>query len=175
MNANTISSTEAGVRFAGNVIWFVLGGAVLALIWLVGAAVFALSIIGLPLTRAAIEMAKMSAWPFGKEVVHVRDLDGKQLSATTAMTGTIGFVFNVIWMCTFGLVLFVGYLLAGVLNCLTIIGIPFGLQSFKLAAISLWPVGRRVVSRELADLARRDAAAVALAKYRRDRPVSVQG
>lgn len=159
------------MRFAGNVIWFVLGGAVTAAFWLIGAAVFALSIIGLPLTRAAIEMAKMSAWPFGREVVHIRDLDGKELSATTAATGTIGFIANVVWACTFGLLLFVSYLIAGVLNCLTIIGIPFGLQSFKLAGISLWPVGRRVVTRELADLVRRDKAAGALEKYREGRPI----
>lgn len=143
------------MRFAGNVIWFVLGGAITALIWLIGAALFALSIVGLPLTRAALEMAKMSAWPFGKEVVHIRELDAKNVSGVTATTGTIGFVFNVIWACTFGIVLFIAYLIAGVINCITIIGIPFGLMSFKLAGISLWPVGRRVVSRELANIARR--------------------
>lgn len=143
------------MRFVGNAIWFVFGGAILALVWLLGAVVFAVSIIGLPLSRSALEMAKMSAFPFGKTVVHVRELDGKELSATTAVTGTIGFIFNVIWACTFGISLFFGYIFAGIFNCLTIIGIPFGLQSFKLAAISLWPVGRRVVSLELADVMRK--------------------
>ena len=142
------------MRFVGNVIWFVFGGAILALVWLLGAVVFAISIVGLPLTRAALEMAKMSAFPFGKTVVHVRELDGKELSATTAATGTIGFIFNILWAFTFGITLFFGYIIAGIFNCLTIIGIPFGLQAFKLAAISLWPVGRRVVSLELADAAR---------------------
>lgn len=146
------------MRFAGNVIWFVFGGAVLGLVWLVGAAIFAISIIGLPISRAAVEIAKMSAFPFGKDVIHVRELDGKHLSAVTAATGTIGFIANIIWACTFGILLFLGYLIAGVLNCLTIIGIPFGLQSFKLAGISLWPVGRRVVSVELAKLTRQDRA-----------------
>ena len=142
------------MRFVGNVIWFVFGGAILALVWLMGAVVFAISIVGLPLTRAALEMAKMSAFPFGKTVVHVRELDGKELSATTAATGTIGFIFNILWAFTFGITLFFGYIIAGIFNCLTIIGIPFGLQAFKLAAISLWQVGRRVVSLELADAAR---------------------
>lgn len=142
------------MRFVGNVIWFVFGGAILALVWLMGAVVFAISIVGLPLTRAALEMAKMSAFPFGKTVVHVRELDGKELFATTAATGTIGFIFNILWAFTFGITLFFGYIIAGIFNCLTIIGIPFGLQAFKLAAISLWPVGRRVVSLELADAAR---------------------
>ncbi|MDO8882487.1 MAG: YccF family protein [Pseudotabrizicola sp.] len=146
------------MRFAGNVIWFVLGGAITALFWLIGAAVFALSIVGLPLTRAALEMARLSAWPFGKEVVHVRELDAKGVTAMTATTGTVGFVFNLIWLFTFGWILFLSYLVAGVLNCLTIIGIPLGLQAFKLAGISLWPVGRRVVTVEMADLVRKDSA-----------------
>jgi uncharacterized membrane protein YccF (DUF307 family) len=154
------------MRFAGNVIWFVLGGWYTALIWLIGAAIFAISIVGLPLTIAALQMTSLSAWPFGREVVHVRELDGKGLTATTAVTGTVGFIVNVLWALTFGWVLFLAYLLAGVLCCLTIIGIPFGLQSFKLAGISLWPVGRRVVTVELATLAREEAAREKFAKYR---------
>lgn len=154
------------MRFAGNVIWFVLGGWYTALIWIIGGGIFALSIIGLPLTRAAIEMAKMSAWPFAKEVVHIRELDRKQLTAATAATGTIGFIFNVIWACTFGITLFLAYLVAGVLCCLTLIGIPFGIQSFKLAGISFWPVGRRVVTSEVAALVREEKAKDTLAKHR---------
>lgn len=154
------------MRAAGNVIWFVLGGWYTALFWLIGAAVFAISIVGLPLTRAAVEMAKMSAWPFGKEVVHIRDLDRKGLSLGTAATGTVGFIFNVLWACTFGALLFLSYLVAGILCCLTIIGIPFGLQSFKLAGISLWPVGRRVVSIEAANIVRNERAADLLSRYR---------
>lgn len=155
------------MRFAGNAIWFVLGGWYISLLWLIGAGLFALTIVGLPLTRAAIEMAKMSAWPFGKEVVHIRDLDDRKLDAVTATTGTIGFIFNVIWALSFGVLLFLCYLLAGVLCFFTIIGIPFALQSWKLAGISLWPVGRRVVTVELADLVRRDHAATKLASFRK--------
>lgn len=154
------------MRFAGNVIWFVLFGAWIALVWVVGAAIFAISIVGLPLARAALEMALLSAWPFGREVVHVRELDNRELSAGTAITGTIGFVFNVLWAITFGVVLFLAYLVAGIVCCLTLIGIPFGLQCFKLAGISLWPVGRRVVPREVAQLARENNAEEALARYR---------
>lgn len=127
-----------------------LGGAVIALLWLFGALLFAISMVGIPLARSAVEMAKLSAFPFGKDVVHVRELDQKGLSPVTAITGTIGFIANIIWACTFGIALFVSYIIAGILCCLTIIGIPFGLQSFKLAGLSFWPVGRRVVSIELA-------------------------
>ncbi|MBY3412326.1 YccF family protein [Rhizobium laguerreae] len=154
------------MRFVGNIIWFIFGGAVLSLMWLLGAVLFALTIVGLPLSRGAIEMAKLSAFPFGKEVVHVRELDGKGVTAVTALTGTIGFVVNVIWACTFGIGLFVGHLVAGVINCIFIITIPFGIQSFKLAGLSFWPVGRRVVSVEMARIAREHNAQEKFSKIR---------
>ena len=71
------------MRFFGNILWFVSGGWYLALGWLVGSLFFALSIIGLPLAKAGLEMAKMSAVPFGKEVVHIRELDGKGINLVT--------------------------------------------------------------------------------------------
>lgn len=155
------------MRFVGNIIWFVFGGWYLACLWLLGALVAAISIVGLPISRAALEMAKMSAFPFGKEVVHVRELDGKGFTAVTALTGAIGFIVNIIWACTFGIVLFLSYLLAGIVACVFIITIPFGIQSFKLAGLSFWPVGRRVVSVELARAAREHNAKIKLEKIHR--------
>ena len=146
------------MRFIGNIIWFVFGGWYLAIGWILGAIIFAISIIGLPITRAAIEMAKMSAFPFGKDVVHIREIDQKELSGTTAITGTIGFIANILWLLSFGWALFLMYLAAGIITCLTIIGIPFGIQAFKLAGISFWPVGRRVVTKEMAATLRQRAA-----------------
>lgn len=154
------------MRFAGNVIWFVFGGAMIAVFWLLGAILAATTIVGLPLSRAAIEMAKLSAFPFGKDVVHVRELDGKGTTAITALTGTVGFVVNMLWACTFGIGLFLSYLIAGVINCIFIITIPFGLQSFKLAGLSFWPVGRRVVPIELAKEIRQRNAQEQLNKVR---------
>ena len=94
------------MKFLGNFIWFVFGGWYISLTWIIGAIIFAISIIGLPITRSAIEMAKMSAFPFGKEVVHIRDMDQKELGGVTALTGTIGFIANIIWLSTFGWILF---------------------------------------------------------------------
>lgn len=158
------------MRLVGNVLWFIFGGWYLALIWLLGAVVFAISIIGLPLTRAAFEMAKLSALPFGKDVVHVRELDGKDLSASTATTGTIGFIFNILWLLSFGWALFLAYIVAGILSCLTILLIPFGIQSFKLAGISFWPVGRRVVTAEMAKILRERKAQAAVDKLQGSEP-----
>ena len=102
--------------------------------------------------------------PFGS---CIRERDRKRLTAGTGIMGTIGFIFDVIWALTFGLTLFAYYLVAGVLCCL--IGIPFGLQSFKLAGLSLWPVGRRMMSIEVAQAARQSNAAEELAGYRQGR------
>lgn len=126
--------------------------------WFLGGVVAAITIIGLPLSRSAFEIAKLSAFPFGKEIVHVRELDGKGLTVGTAATGTIGFLVNVVWLLTFGWVLFITHVVAGLIACLFIITIPFGIQSFKLAALSLWPVGRRVVTVEMARVARERTA-----------------
>ena len=146
------------MRFIGNIIWFVFGGWYLALGWILGAIIFAISIIGLPITRAAIEMAKMSAFPFGKDVVHIREIDQKEISGTTAITGSIGFIANILWVLSFGWALFLMYIAAGIITCITIIGIPFGIRAFKLAGISFWPVGRRVVTKEMAATLRQRAA-----------------
>ncbi len=154
------------MRYTGNIIWFVFGGWFISLVWLIGAALFALSVIGLPLTRAAIEIAKMSAFPFGKDVIRIRELNGKRFNATSALSGTAGLILNILWVCTFGWILFLSYIFAGIIQCATIIGIPFGFQAFKLAGISFWPVGCRVVTKELAQLARTQNASDKLAKLR---------
>lgn len=141
------------MRLLGNILWFVFGGWYTSLTWLLGALLFALTIIGLPLTRSAIEMAKLSAFPFGKEIVHVNDLKGIRGPVNSGALGLLEIILNLIWAFTFGITLFFMHLFAGLLCCLTIVLIPFGLQSFKLAVLSLWPVGRRVVTKEEAQSA----------------------
>ena len=62
------------MRFVGNFLWFIFcGGLLNCILWLLAAVVFAITIIGLPFSRSAFEIAKMSAFPFGKDAVHVRD------------------------------------------------------------------------------------------------------
>lgn len=153
------------MRFAGNVLWIVFGGGLVGLVWLLGALITAITIIGLPLSRACLEMAKLTFAPFGRDVVHIRELDARD-DDMAQMTGVLGIIVNVLWAVTFGILLCAGYVVLGVLWCLTLIGIPFGLQCFKLAGISFWPVGRRVVSKELAEEARRMNAREDLDRYR---------
>ena len=154
------------MHFAGSIIWFVLGGGWTALFWLVGAAVFSLIATGRPLSRAAIEMAGLSLSPFGRDAVHIRDLGGQDPARTTTCAGICGLSLNLLWMLTFGLWLCAAYLILGVLCCLTVRGIPLGGKCFRLAALSLWPVGRRVVSTDLATVPRQQAAVERFARVR---------
>jgi len=154
------------MRFVGNFLWFIFcGGLINCILWLMAGLVFAITIVGLPFTRSAFEIAKMSALPFGKEVVHVKDLNGAD-SDKFMVSGILGFILNVLWFCTFGITLFALHLVSGIIAFIFIITIPFAMQSFKLAVISLWPVGRRVVTKEVALLIRNEAAQKFIDKQR---------
>lgn len=124
----------------------------MALFWLIGAAVFSLTALGRPLSRAAIEMAGLSLSPFGRDAVHIRELGGQDPAPSTAAAGPFGLLFNLLWMFTFGLLLFTAYVILGAACCLTVRGHTLGLQCFRLAAVSLWPIGRRVVSTDIANV-----------------------
>ena len=154
------------MRFVGNTIWFVLVGWLTSAIWLIGAFIFAISIVGLPFSRAALELAKLSAFPFGKDVVYVRDLDQIEPTTHRLLIGTVGTVMNFLWLFTFGIVLFCVYLIIGLSFWITIVGIPLGLQAFKLAALALFPIGRRVVSIETANIIRGEKASLELNRAR---------
>ena len=152
------------MKTGANILWFLLGGWFMALIWAFGALVMALSVVGLPWTRACWEIASLSLAPFGRDVVSHSELGG----GSSVPIGAFRFLANLLWL-PFGLVLSVSHLVHGVLMFVTVIGIPLGLQDFKLAGISLFPVGKRVVSLELARTAREENAKTELASYRRRR------
>ncbi|MHC1789401.1 YccF domain-containing protein [Solidesulfovibrio sp.] len=130
------------VNFLMNILWLLLGGFWLAIGWYLAGVVMAITIIGLPWTRACFVLGNLSLWPFGKEVVDRRDVTGHDLG-----TGTLGFVGNIIWFVLAGVWLAIGHLLAAVANFVTIIGIPFALQHLKLAGLALAPIGKTVIDK----------------------------
>lgn len=134
-----------------NILNFVLGGFAITLGWLVATIVSVLLIVTLPLTRSCWEITKLSLIPWGNEAVHVDELSP---DARNGLLNAGGTLLNVVWFILFGWWLCVMHIIAGVAQCLTIIGIPVGVANFKIAAIALWPVGRRVVSVETARAAR---------------------
>ena len=121
------------LRAIGNVLWFVLAGIWLAVAYVAAGLLLCITIIGIPFGLQAFKLAAFTLWPFGKTVV--RSAEG----------GCLEVGFNVVWLILFGWAIFLAHLAAGLLLCLTIIGIPFGIQAFKLSVFALWPFGRTIV------------------------------
>ncbi|WLS77554.1 YccF domain-containing protein [Erwinia pyri] len=139
------------MRTVLNILNFVLGGFLTTLSWLFATVVSIIFIFTLPLTRSCWEITKLSLLPYGNEAVHVDELEPGKKSVLMNSGGT---VLNIIWVIFFGWWLCVMHIMTGIAQCITIIGIPVGIANFKIAAIALWPVGRRVVSVEVAKAAR---------------------
>ena len=118
------------MRLLGNILWLILGGLVIAFGWLVIGLVLCITVIGIPLGLQAFKMASLTLTPFGKTVVY-----GGGVGSTLV---------NILWVVLVGWWMAVSYLFAGVANCITIIGIPFGIQSFKMAKLALWPFGAEI-------------------------------
>ena len=118
------------MRLILNVIWFVFGGLWLAIGYAFAALICFVLIITIPFGIAALRIAIFALWPFGKTVVKRAD------------AGVGAGIGNVIWLILCGWWLALGHVITGVLQCLTIIGIPLGLANFKLIPISLLPLGR---------------------------------
>lgn len=139
------------MRTVLNILNFVLGGFLTTLSWLLATLVSIVLIFTLPLTRSCWEITRLSLFPFGNEAVHVDVLYPERKNELMNAGGTL---LNVFWFVVFGWWLCLLHISTGVIQCLSIIGIPVGIANFKLAAIALWPVGRRVVSVEVAQAAR---------------------
>ena len=125
------------MRLVLNLLWITVGGGfALALQYLIGGLVLCLTVVGVPFGLQCFKLAKLSLLPFGHDV---------QDDPTLAGSGVAGLVANVVWLIFGGATTFLTHLGFGVANAITIIGIPFALQHLKLAILSLFPFGRRVI------------------------------
>ena len=122
------------MRFLGNIIWLIFGGLVTSLEYLVSSFVLMISIIGIPFALQTLKLAILELWPFGAEV-----------KTRESQPGCLSTVMNLIWLLIGGIWIFLTHLFFGVLLGITIIGIPFAKQHFKLAGLALTPFGREVV------------------------------
>ena len=139
------------MRTVLNILNFVLGGFATTLSWLFATLVSIVLIFTLPLTRSCWEITKLSQVPYGNEAIHVDELNPDSKSVLMNTGGTL---LNILWLIFFGWWLCLMHIAVGITQCITIIGIPVGIANFKIAAIALWPVGRRVVPVEVAQAAR---------------------
>ena len=115
----------------GNIIWIVCGGIWQALAWFLVGLLFCITIIGIPIGRQCFKFASLAFAPFGKEVEYG--------------SGAPSLIVNIIWIVTGGIPLAVCAALNGLILWCTIIGIPFGLQCFKIAKLALMPFGARII------------------------------
>ena len=146
-----------------NFLWFVLGGVLMGLAWWLAGIVACITIIGIPWGKACFVMGQFSFFPFGKEAISRRELH----QADDIGTGALGTIGNVIWFIFAGVWLAIGHVACAIANFVTIIGIPFGIQHLKLAGIALAPIGKTVVTKEVAAAARGAAATATVAELRK--------
>ncbi|MDE6126600.1 MAG: YccF domain-containing protein [Muribaculaceae bacterium] len=116
-----------------NIIWAVFGGVMIAVEYAVSSVLMMLTIIGIPFGLQTLKLAVVALWPFGTSI----DNSGWP-------SGCLAGVMNVIWWFVGGVPIAVTHLLWGLLFCVTIVGIPFGLQHFKLMRLALLPFGKNI-------------------------------
>lgn len=149
------------MRVIGNVLWFIFGGLAAGLLWWLAGVIMYISIIGIPWGKACFTIGKLAFFPFGKEAISREKLSGKK----DIGTGAWGVLGNIVWFIFSGIWLAISHVSAGIVSFVTIIGIPFGIQHFKLAGISLFPIGKEVVDKEVAEQARKKNAERVVEEY----------
>src|SRR6202790_4044775 len=131
-----------------NLLWIVFGGLWMAVGWVIAAVLMAITIVGLPWTRAAFNIASYTLLPFGQKAVSRAEYLGSQ----DIGTGSLGVFGNIVWLVFAGWWLALGHLITAILLAVTIIGIPFAWAHLKLAGIALWPIGKMIVAADDAPL-----------------------
>lgn len=121
------------MKTLGNIIWLIFGGILVFIEYLVSSLLLCVTIIGIPFGLQTLKLALLALWPFGQEVID----NGNN-------GGCLSVIMNVIWIFIGGIWICLTHLFFGVLLCITIIGIPFGRQHFKMAALSLAPFGKTI-------------------------------
>jgi uncharacterized membrane protein YccF (DUF307 family) len=138
------------MRSIGNFLWFILGGVLMGLgWWLVGLLCF-VTILGIPCGRACFVIGQFTFFPFGQEAISRKALSNQD----DIGTGIMGLLGNIIWFVCAGIWLAIGHLVSAFACAITIIGIPFAIQHLKLAGIALAPIGKTIVSKEVAEAVR---------------------
>ena len=121
------------MKFLGNILWLIMGGLVVSLYYALMGVLFCITVIGIPFGLQLIKMAGLALWPFGRDV-HSDSNDG----------GCLSIIMNVIWIIFGGIEIALLHIGFGIVCCLTIVGIPFGMQHFKMAILAFVPFGKKI-------------------------------
>jgi uncharacterized membrane protein YccF (DUF307 family) len=122
------------MRLILNIIWLVLGGFWMAVGYAIAGVILAITVIGIPFAIASFRMADFTLWPLGRRLIDEPN------------SGAMAVIGNILWLVLAGWWLALGHIVHGIAMCITIIGIPMGIASFKLVPVSLLPLGKRIVS-----------------------------
>ena len=122
------------MKILGNLIWLIFGGIIIAIEYIIGSIILMITIVGIPFGLQTLKMGALAIWPFGRDTrVHER------------ASGCLYIVMNLLWLLCGGIWIALTHALFGLLLMITIIGIPFGMQHFKLSSVALNPFGRDIV------------------------------
>ena len=122
------------MKILGNLIWLIFGGIIIAIEYFIGSLILMITIIGIPFGLQTLKMASLSIWPFGRTS-----------RVESRASGCLYIFMNVLWLLCGGIWIAITHAFFGVLLCITIIGIPFGMQHFKLTEVAINPFGRDIV------------------------------
>ena len=120
----------------GNILWVIFGGLFICLYYALMGILFCITVIGIPFGIQLFKVAGMALWPFGRQVVP-KPSDG----------GCLNIIMNISWIIFGGIEIALAHIVLGLAFCITIIGIPFGIQHFKLSLLALVPFGKEIVSK----------------------------
>lgn len=120
------------MRILLNLLWLIFGGLLSALGWIVTGCLWCITVVGIPVGLQCFKLASISLDPFGKEIVYEDE-------------GPVSLLLNILWIIFGGIEMAIGNAIIGAILCITIIGIPWGKQYFKIAKLSLMPFGAQVV------------------------------
>ena len=121
------------MNILGNILWIVLGGIFISMYDALVGLLFCITIVGIPFGIQLLKIAGFALWPFGRQIV-AGETDG----------GCLSLIMNVIWIILGGVEIALAHIGLGIGFCITIIGIPFGLQHFKMALLALAPFGKQI-------------------------------
>ena len=119
-----------------NILWILLGGICIAVEYVVASLGMMVTIIGIPFGFQTLKLSLLALCPFGKEI-----------QTTPQASGCISVIMNILWILIGGIWISLSHLVFGIVLCITVIGIPFGLQHFKLAKLALTPFGKTIIEK----------------------------
>lgn len=121
------------MNFIGNIIWFIFGGFIIAIEYFIASIILMLTIIGIPFAFQTLKLASLAIWPFGRQAINIDQA-----------SGCLSTILNIVWLLFGGIWIALSHIIFGLLFTITIIGIPFGAQHFKMASLALLPFGKTI-------------------------------